>query len=247
MKQDARVWQVTVLGGVLLFGVFSLDFPLSFTVIGCTLASAVLGEYLLSLWRRVGREPRPLSALISALSVLLLFRSAVFWTYPLVTLIAVSSKYVIRFRGRHWLNPTNCGVLLGVLLLPGWISSGQWGHVATLPLALGGLGILVLVRAGRLDSALTFLGVSILLEFARIIYYGYPFAVLAHRFHNGALWLFTFYMLTDPKTTTRQCWGRVWHASVVALLAFFLSEWWYWKDTFLWALLFAAPLVPTLD
>src|SRR5207247_5863164 len=69
----------------------------------------------------------------------------------------------------------------------------------------------------------------------------------AHRFHNGALWLFTFYMLTDPKTTPLQRWGRVWHASVVALLAFFLSEWWYWKDTFLWALLFAAPLVPTLD
>ena len=62
MEQDARVWQVTVLGGVLLFGVFSLDFPLSFPVIGCTLASAVLGEYLLSLLLRVGREPRPLSA-----------------------------------------------------------------------------------------------------------------------------------------------------------------------------------------
>ena len=67
----------SVLGGVLLFGVFSLDFPLSFSLIGCTLASAVLGEYLLSLWRRVGRGPRPLSAVISALSVLLLFRSAV--------------------------------------------------------------------------------------------------------------------------------------------------------------------------
>ena len=247
MKQDARVWQLAVLGGVLLFGVFSLDFPLSLRVIGCTLASGILGEYLLSALPRAGRSPRPLSASISALSVLLLFRSTVFWTYPLVTLIALASKYVIRFRGQHWLNPTNCGVLTGVLLLPGWLSSGQWGHTATLPLALGGFGILVLLRAGRLDSALTFLGVSILLEFARIIYYGYPFAVLAHRFHNGALWLFTFYMLTDPKTTPRQHWGRVWHASVVALLAFFLSEWWYWKDTFLWALLFAAPLVPTLD
>jgi len=37
MKQDARVWQVAVLGGVLLFGVLSLDFPLSFPVVGCTL------------------------------------------------------------------------------------------------------------------------------------------------------------------------------------------------------------------
>jgi enediyne biosynthesis protein E5 len=170
MKQDARVWQVVVLGGVLLFGVLSLDFPLSFPIVGCTLLSAVLGECLLSLLLRVGREPRPLSALISALSVLLLFRSAAWWTYPLVTLMALSSKYLIRFRGRHWLNPTNCGILLGVLLLPGWISSGQWGHMATFPLALGGLGILVLLRAGRLDSALTFLAVSALLELARLTY-----------------------------------------------------------------------------
>ncbi|HKA52244.1 MAG TPA: DUF2330 domain-containing protein [Candidatus Binatia bacterium] len=247
MEQDARVWQVTVLGGVLLFGVFSLDFPLSFSLISCTLASAVLGEYLLSLCRRVGRGPRPLSAVISALSVLLLFRSTVFWTYPLVTLISLGSKYVIRCRGRHWLNPTNCGVLLGVLLLPGWLSSGQWGHMATLPLALGGLGVLVLLRAGRLDSALTFLAVSALLELARITYYGYPPAVFLHRCDNGALWLFTFYMLTDPKTTPQRRSGRVAHASVVALLAFFLAEWWYWKDTFLWALLFVAPLVPLLD
>ena len=246
MKQDARAWQVAVLGGVLLFGVFSLDFPLSLPVIGCTLVSAVLGEYLLSFLPRVGREPRPLSALISALSVLLLFRSSVFWTYPLVILIALSSKYLIRFRGRHWLNPTNCGILLGVVLLPGWISSGQWGHVAIFPLALGGFGVLVLLRAGRLDSALTFLAVNMLLELARITYYGYPLAVFVHRCDNGALWLFTFYMLTDPKTAPQQRWGRVAHASVVALLAFFFAEWWYWKDTFLWALLFAAPLVPML-
>jgi len=247
MRQDARVWQVVVLGGVLLFGILSLDFPLSLIVIGCTLISAILGEYFLSLLPRVGRESRPLSALISALSVLLLFRSAVFWTYPLVTLIALSSKYFIRFHGRHWLNPTDCGILVGVLLLPGWISSGQWGHVAILPLALGGFGVLVLLRAGRLDSALTFLAISALLELARITYYGYPLAVFVHRCDNGALWLFTFYMLTDPKTTPQQRSGRIIHASVVALLAFFFAEWWYWKDTFLWALLFAAPLVPALD
>src|SRR2546422_6587784 len=242
MKQDARVWQLAVLGGVLLFGVFSLDFSLSLGVIGCTLASGILGEYLLSALPRAGRSPRPLSASISALSVLLLFRSTVFSTYPLVTLIAVSSKYVIRFRGRHWLNPTNCGVLTGVLLLPGWISSGQWGHTAMLPLALGGFGILVLLRAGRLDSALTFLGVSILLEFARIIYYGYSFAVLTHRFHNGALWLFTFYMLTDPKRRPRQCWGRGWHRRGAALVASFLAERSTGRDSLLGVLLFARPV-----
>jgi hypothetical protein len=246
--QDARVWQAFVLGSVLLFGVSSLDFPLDATVIVCTLATGILGEYGFAAIARTSRTPRPLSALISALSVLLLFRSTAFWTSPAVILLAVASKYLIRIRGQHWLNPTNFAVLTGTLLLPGWVSSGQWGHLATVPLALGGLGILVALRAGRLDSALTFLATGAFLELTRLHYYGYPhlFDVFAHRLSNGALWLFTFYMLTDPKTTPRQRWGRIAHACAVALVSLLLSEW-YWKDTFLWALLFAAPLVPLFD
>jgi len=164
-------------------------------------------------------------------------------------LLAVASKYCIRWRGRHWLNPTNFAVLVGTMLMPGWISSGQWGHVAVLPLALGGLGILVLLRAGRLDSALVFLTLSSLLECGRILYYGYPHPVdiFVHRLNNGALWLFTFYMLTDPQTTPQARWGRILHASLVAFVGLYLAEWWYWKDTPLWALLFMAPTVPFLD
>lgn len=249
MRHDARLWQVVVLTGILLFGVHSLDFPLSLHVIVSTVLSGILSEYLCSVLPRITREPRPLSATISSLSVLLLFRSSAVWAYPCVVMLAVASKYVIRCRGRHWLNPTNFAVLIGTVLLPGWLSSGQWGHLAILPLALGGLGILVLLRAGRLDSALTFLTVASGLECARILYYGYPQPVdiFVHRLNNGALWLFTFYMLTDPQTTPQERWGRLLHASLVAVFGFYLAEWWYWKDTFLWALLFLAPIVPLLD
>lgn len=248
IMQDARLWQALVLGSVLLFGVRALDFPLDATMIAATLVTGILGEYGFAALARTSRTPRPLSACISALSVLLLFRSTHFWTYPIVMLLAIASKYGIRFRGQHWLNPTNFAVLAGTLLLPGWISSGQWGHLSTVPLALGGLGILVVLRAGRLDSALVFLGSSALLELGRLSYYGYPhlFDIFTHRFSNGALWLFTFYMITDPKTTPQHRWERIAHAAVVALVSLLLSEW-YWKDTFVWALLFTAPLVPLLD
>ncbi len=232
-----------------MVGVYTLDFPLSLGVIVSTLVSGVLSEYLCSAILGGQRTPRPLSATISALSVLLLFRSSVAWTYLCVVLLAVASKYCIRWRGRHWLNPTNFAVLAGTMFLPGWISSGQWGHLAVLPLALGGLGILVLLRAGRLDSALTFLTLSSALECARILYYGYPHPVdiFVHRLNNGALWLFTFYMLTDPQTTPQARWARILHASLVALLSLYLTEWWYWKDSPLWALLFMAPTVPLFD
>lgn len=232
-----------------MFGLHTLDFPLSLGVIVSTLASGILSEYLCSALLSPQRTPRPLSATISSLSVLLLFRSSVAWTYPCVVLLAIGSKYFIRWQGRHWLNPTNFAVLVGTMVFPGWISSGQWGHLAVLPLALGGLGILVLLRAGRLDSALTFLTLSSVLECARILYYGYPHPVdiFIHRLNHGALWLFTFYMLTDPQTTPQARWARILHASLVALVSLYLTEWWYWKDTPLWALLFMAPSVPLLD
>ena len=126
MRHDARIWQVMVLAGILIFGVHSLDFPLSLSVIVGTLVSGILSEYLFGATLGFKREPRPLSATISALSVLLLFRSSLVWAYPLVVVLAVASKYVIRWRGRHWLNPTNFAVLVGTLLLPGWLSSGQY-------------------------------------------------------------------------------------------------------------------------
>ena len=243
MRHDARLWQVAVLSGVLIVGIFGLGFPLSWAVIVCTLASGLLTEHGLSRLVRT-RSARPLSALISGLSVLLLFRSSLVWTYPLVACIAVASKYVVRYRGQHVFNPTTCAVLLGTVFAPGWLSSGQWGHAGWLPLALGGFGILVLCRAGRLDSAVAFLSTALVLDWLRISYYGYPLAVLSHHFQNGALWLFALYMLPDPKTTPARRRARAVHAGAVALLAFVLAEWWYWTDTFLWALLFLAPLVP---
>ena len=247
MLSDARVWQVAVLSGVLGIGMSSLDFPLSWNVIAWTVAASVASEYGVCALLGANRSPRPLSAVISALSVLLLFRSSTVWAYPVVTLLAIASKYCIRFHSQHFLNPTNFGILLGTLCLPGWISSGQWGHIAWLSLALGGLGIVVLCRAGRLDSALAFLGTTLLLELVRIACYGYALAVVGHHFQNGALWLFACFMLTDPKTTPLRPWARIIHASSVALLAFVLAERWYWTDSFLWALLFLAPLIPILN
>jgi hypothetical protein len=45
MLHDASIWQVGVLGGVLGVGIVSLDFPLSWGILSCTLVSGILGEY----------------------------------------------------------------------------------------------------------------------------------------------------------------------------------------------------------
>ena len=46
--------------------------------------------------------------------------------------IAISSKFLIRYRGKHVFNPANVAIVLMMLASEHvWVSSGQWGSTAT--------------------------------------------------------------------------------------------------------------------
>ena len=49
--------------------------------------------------------PNVASAYITGISVGILVRSPYYWPYALTSAIAITSKYVIRYRGRHIFNP----------------------------------------------------------------------------------------------------------------------------------------------
>src|SRR5215204_6115044 len=78
-----------------------------------------------------GKWPHPASAYISGISAGILVRSPFLWPFFLTSLISITSKYVLRFRGRHLWNPTNFGVSAVVFLAPATIAvlSIQWGNV----------------------------------------------------------------------------------------------------------------------
>jgi Na+-translocating ferredoxin:NAD+ oxidoreductase RnfD subunit len=144
-------------------------------------------------------------------------------------------------------NPTNGAVLLGSLILPGWIASGQWGHDTVLIFGLVGGASIILARAARIDSALAFIFGTLAFEALRHFVFGYGWAVVAHHFTNGAFWLFALYMITDPKTTPHVPRLRIAHGIIVAFVAVLLLQFFYVRDSFLWALLGCAPLVPLFD
>lgn len=262
--RDPRPAQLCMLTALLTYGGLALDFVRSPVAVPLALVTAWMTETVLSefdppspraparassraRWAKLlvsGRRP---SALISAVSALLLFRSEAAWPYAVVVAFAVASKRVFRFRGRHFVNPTNGAVVLGSLFLPGWIASGQWGHGLLLAFVLASGGLVVLTRAARLDTALAFLGGTATLLALRNLIIGYPWATLGHSFTSGTLWLFALYMMTDPKTTPRLRGARVVHGLWVALLAIALRQAFYVRDAFLWALFASAPLVPLLD
>src|SRR5262249_13967008 len=120
----------------------------------------------------------------------------------LAAVITIASKFVIRFRGKHVFNPTNGG-LVAMMLVSGqvWVSPGQWGSLAFFAFLRACAGGLVVTRAARADVTYTFIAFYCPLVVGRSMYLGEPLTIPLHRLQSGALLLFTFFMISDPKTT----------------------------------------------
>src|SRR6201994_344375 len=65
-----------------------------------------------------GTWPHLASAYITGISVGILLRSPAMWPFGLCSAISITSKYVLRVRGRHIWNPSNFGIC-AILFLAG--------------------------------------------------------------------------------------------------------------------------------
>jgi enediyne biosynthesis protein E5 len=247
MRSDPRHYQILVLSSLLLYGIFFLDFevrPLHAAVI---LATVLLVQAGCSrLWRLPAFDPR--SALISGLSLCLLLRTSSLALAVAGAVIAIAGKFVLRVRGKHVFNPTNLALVALLLATDrAWVSPGQWGNVAFFAFLMACLGSLVVHRAARSDVTWGFLAAYGAVLVGRALWLGQPFAIPLHQLQNGAFLLFTFFMISDPKTTPDSRAGRLLFAALVALGAGFVAFVLYRPNGLLLSLAFLSPLVPLLD
>ena len=245
--RDPRYYQIAVLSTLLCCGVFALDFGVRWQNAAAIVVTA-LGTQLL--FTRRLRLPHfdPLSPLITSLSLTLLLRADTVMLAACAAAIAISSKFLIRYRGKHVFNPANMAIVLMMLASEHvWVSSGQWGSTAISALALSCLGFLVLTRARRAETTVAFLLVFAAMLFARAIWLGDPLTIPAHQLQNGALLIFAFFMISDPKTTPDTALGRVLFATLVAGIAYVIQFFYYVPNGPILALIIAAPFVPLLD
>jgi Na+-transporting NADH:ubiquinone oxidoreductase subunit NqrB len=244
---DPRIYQIAVLSGLLTYGLGWLHFDITLDRAGLLLATALLTQYLCTkLWRLPKFDPK--SALISGLSLCLLLRT----NYPaiavLAAVVAIASKFVLRIHGKHIFNPTNFGLVFLMLLgAPVWVSPGQWGSVATFGFLMACLGGLVVNRAARSDVTYAFLISFALLQFGRAAYVLQRWPVPLHRMESGALLLFAFFMISDPKTTPNSRAGRILFAALVVALAGFIQFGLYRTNGILWSLAIWSMAVPLID
>ncbi|MGZ4810605.1 MAG: DUF2330 domain-containing protein [Thermoanaerobaculia bacterium] len=243
---DPRYYQIAALTLLLGYGLFHLNFDVTLARVLAIIAAALITQAVCSNMAGIAFDPR--SAMISALSLCLLIRSNDVVIPLLAAVIAVASKFVIRWNGKHIFNPTN-GAIVALMLMSDrvWVSPGQWGNLAFFAFLIACLGGLVVNRAARSDVTYAFIVFWSAIVIGRSMWLGEPLTIPLHRLENGALLLFTFFMISDPKTTPDSRLGRILFAALVALGAGYIQYRMFRTNGLLWSLAGFSLLVPLID
>ena len=246
-SHDPRYYQIAVLASLVVFGVVGLDFGIGLANAVAIVAMALMTQYA---GTRIMGLPAfdPLSPLITALSLTLLLRTDILALAALAAVVAIGSKFILRIRGKHVFNPANIAIVSLILASDrAWISSGQWGSAAVGAFALACLGFVVLTRAKRSETTIAFLLAYAALLLGRAAWLGDPLAIPLHQLQNGALLIFAFFMVSDPKTTPDHRGGRVVYGALVAAATMFVQFGLYEPGAPLLALVACSPVVPLID
>jgi Na+-translocating ferredoxin:NAD+ oxidoreductase RnfD subunit len=245
--RDARRYQIVALATLVIFNFGWIDFgarPLNsaFALIGALVTQIVCA-------RATGIPLDLRSPLITGLSLSLLLRADEPWIHLVAGVIAIGSKFLLRIDGKHIWNPA--GFAIVVLLFTAkshiWISPGSWGSNVWFAALLVFFAILVLGAARRSDIAIFFLGTHAALLLARALWLGDPLAIPLHQLQSGSLLIFTFFMISDPRTSPDSRLGRFIFAASVACAAHYMAFFMQMRPALYIALIALAPFVILID
>lgn len=243
---DPRWWQIGSLTALLVYGIAILHFDVTPLRALLIFGTAQLAQLLCSRISGIAYEWK--SAAISGLSLSLLMRSNSLTLLLAGAVAAIACKFVFRIKGKHIFNPTNFAITATMLCTDrAWVSPGQWGNVAFFGFLVACAGMLVVYRSARSDVTIAFLVFWTAILMARAIRLGDPLTIPLHRLENGALLIFAFFMISDPRTTPDSRLGRIVFAAIVAGGAWYIQFKLFHTNALLWSLVAASPLVPLID
>ncbi|HEX9452830.1 MAG TPA: RnfABCDGE type electron transport complex subunit D [Candidatus Binatia bacterium] len=245
--RDPRYYQIAVLSGLLVYGIGWLDFDVGWPQVLTLLGTVLISQFVCTKIAGLpGYDPR--SALISGLSLCLLLRTNNPRLLIAAAVVTITSKFIFRWRGKHIFNPTNFGIMI-MLALTGavWVSPAQWGSKLHFTFLMSCLGGMVIHRAMRSDVSYAFILTYAAILVARALWLGDPWTIPVKQLQSGALLLFTFFMISDPKTTPDSRPGRVLFAVLIAIGAAYVQFGLYRTNGLLWSLALCSMLTPMID
>jgi enediyne biosynthesis protein E5 len=213
-----------LIGGHLWGGILESPLKTGLAIVTAILFDAVLGRLF------YGKFPHLASAYISGISVGILVRSPYFWPYALCSAITITSKYVLRVKGRHIWNPSNFGIAAMLFLAPATVASLsiQFGNSIGPMVVIWILGAFIISRLHRFHICATYVLSFLFFSVVRSAFTGHPLAAELAPITGPMYQLFIFFMITDPKTTVSSKKGQIATAFCIALVEaiFRLCDWW---------------------
>ncbi|HEX5234618.1 MAG TPA: hypothetical protein VFW25_04730 [Silvibacterium sp.] len=206
-----------LLAGHLSYGILE-SYQKTLLAIGTAIAvELVLGRIFLGKW------PHIASAYITGISVGILLRSPAYWPFAICAAIAITSKYVLRLKGKHLWNPSNFGICVMLFLATSAVAtlSIQWGNNLSPLIAIWILGSLIIWRLRRLHICATYVISFIALAILRAWIIHEPWQAEISPITGPEYQLFIFFMITDPKSTVRSKSGQCVVAFSVAVVEMF--------------------------
>lgn len=218
----ALTLQALSLLSLLLIGIFYLDFDINIIQVAILIISALFFQAIFCILFKTNIVL--ISALISALSLCLLLRSnSLIYVPVLASFLTIASKFYIRAHNAHIFNPTNFGLVVCIWAGWGWLDVGQWGHELLLIYLFIFAGLIIVQKAHRIGVAAAFFCTYVFVSVVRAYWLGDIMAIPLHNLQSGALLLFTFFMITDPKTTPIKLAHQIIFGASVAILSALLK------------------------
>jgi len=244
---DARHYQIAALATLVVFNLGWIDFGARPLNTAAAIGACLITQIVCS--RIFGIQLDLRSPLITGFSLSLLLRADEAWIHALAGVIGIASKFILRLDGKHIWNPAGLAIVVLLFATPGhvWISPGSWGSQVWFASLLVFFAILVLGAARRSDIAIFFIGTHAALLVARALWLGDPLTIPLHQLQSGSLLIFTFFMISDPRTSPDSRLGRFIFAASVALAAHYMAFFMQMRPALYIALIALAPFVFLID
>lgn len=200
--------------GILPFDPYALLFTTAFLVAACVVANMVFARTFRA---PTNVESAAITGLILALIVSPLTGYSDLVYLGWMAVLAMASKYILAYRGKHLFNPAALAVAVTAVAInqtaSWWVGTGPM-----LPFVLIG-GVLLVRKIRRLALVLSFLAVTLatVLVFT-VIDKGSPVAALQQIFLDSPLLFFAFVFLTEPLTLPPTRRLQVIYAAIVGVL-----------------------------
>ena len=210
------------------FGILEKNYWRTASAIG----TAILTEIILS-WLLIGKIPHLASSYISGISVGILVRSSYFWPFPLCAAVSIASKYAFRLGSKHLWNPSNFGVSILLFTAP-WAYTSlslHWGNNYAPMVVIWCLGLAITYRVRRVHMSATYALSFVFFAFIRSILGYTNFKVEVAPITGPMYMLYTFFMVTDPKTTVKPRWAQYVFVVSVAAMECLLRMQYKWHAT----------------